>query len=248
MKLWKHFLSLMLALALCLCLAACGGGSDGGTPDDDAPADDAPDSLEDLVKDSLLMADLDAYGGVWTGEDGSTMTVEPAEAGDEVRFALYDAAGDVTASGFIQSVPDYGCDYFYNEHDGMAYRSWSEEYGGLHVASLGAFAKVSGDLPGENIGDSDFAALAGTWYLDGDAGAPSVIEIDEAGGWTLYERADGDGDMTAVDSGTLSADPDTADLYYASSARFDDTVYDMTVAAENTLYWGGEYDCYLRAA
>ena len=54
--------------------------------------------------------------------------------------------------------------------------------------------------------------------------------------------------MTAVDSGTLSVDPDTADLYYASSARFDDTVYDMTVAAENTLYWGGEYDCYLRAA
>ncbi len=87
MKLWKHFLSLMLALALCLCLAACGGGSDGGT---------------------LLLADLDAYGGVWTGADGSTMTVEPAEAGDEVRFALYDAAGDVTASGFIQSVPDYG--------------------------------------------------------------------------------------------------------------------------------------------
>ena len=72
MKLWKHFLSLMLALALCLCLAACGGGSDGGTP-----ADDAPDSLEDLVKDSLLMADLDAYGGVWTGEDGGTMTVVP---------------------------------------------------------------------------------------------------------------------------------------------------------------------------
>ena len=242
MKLWKHSLSLLLALALCLCLAACGGEVDSGE------TVDAPNSLEGLVNDPQLMADLDAYGGVWTGEDGGTMTVEPSEDGDEVRFALYDAAGDVTASGFIQSVPEYGCDYFYNEHDGVAYRSWSDEDGGLHAASLGSFAKVSGDLPGENVGDSDFAALAGVWYLDGDAGAPSVLELDEAGGWTLYERADGDGDLAAVDSGVLSPDPDAADRYYASSTVFDDTVYDMTVAEENTLYWGGEYDCYMRAA
>ena len=243
MKLWKHFLSLMLALALCLCLAACGGGSDGGTP-----ADDAPDSLEDLVKDSLLMADLDAYGGVWTGEDGGTMTVEPAEAGDEVRFALYDAAGDVTASGFIQSVPDYGCDYFYNEHDGMAYRSWSEEDGGLHVASLGAFAKVSGDLPGENIGDTGYEALEGVWYLDGEAGAASCIEIDQFGNWTLYERAGGDGDMTKVDYGTLETDEENLDRYFAVSDQFDDVVYDFNVIDNSVMYWGGEYDYYEKAA
>lgn len=32
MKLWKHFLSLMLALALCLCLAACGKAATAAPP------------------------------------------------------------------------------------------------------------------------------------------------------------------------------------------------------------------------
>ena len=41
----------------------------------------------------------------------------------------------MTASGFIQFVPDYDYDYFYNEHDGMAYRSWFDEDGALHAVS-----------------------------------------------------------------------------------------------------------------
>ncbi|MFR6693525.1 MAG: hypothetical protein ACLUS6_05855 [Dysosmobacter sp.] len=56
-----------------------------------------------------------------------------------MRFALYDAGEDMTASGFIQFVPDYDYDYFYNEHDGVAYRSWFDEVGALHVAELGTF-------------------------------------------------------------------------------------------------------------
>ena len=54
--------------------------------------------------------------------------------------------------------------------------------------------------------------------------------------------------MTEVDYGTLSAADGEEAVYYAASDAFDDTVYDMTVADTNTMYWGGEYDCYQRTA
>ena len=158
MKIWKKYLSLMLSLALCLCLAACG---DTGTVDDTSDGSSwedssAPDSFEGLVKDSEQMSNLYVYGGAWTGEDGGSLLVATNNDGDEVRFALYDAGEELTASGFIQFVPEYDYDYFYNEHDGVAYRSWSDEVGALHVASLGTFTQVTGDAQGENIGDTGF--------------------------------------------------------------------------------------------
>lgn len=143
MRCFLKYLLPALLLALCLSLAACGSGGD-----TDTDTDAAPDSFEGMVKDGDRMASLSDYGGTWAGDDGSTMLVEAGGDGDEVRFALYDAGDEVTASGFIQFVPDYGCDYFYNEHDGAAYRSRLDEAGALDVVSLGTFAKVSGDLPG----------------------------------------------------------------------------------------------------
>ena len=124
MKRMKMYLTLLLALVLCLSMAAC--GSDGADEDN---LYDVPDSFEGLVKDSEQMANLYVYGGAWRGEDGSTMIVATSESGDEVRFALYNADEEVTASGFIQFVPEYDYDYFYNEHDGVAYRSWFDEVG-----------------------------------------------------------------------------------------------------------------------
>ena len=252
MKNRKKYLALALAAALCLTLAACGSesGNNGSSYDSSSgstgEADTPPESFEGMVKDDRLLVDYGMYCGTWIGEDDSELIVEKDQDGDEVRFDLYKTAGDITASGYIQLVMEYSADYFYNEFDGWAHHSWLDEGGALHVDSLGTFTKVSGDLPGENIGDGDFTALTGTWYLDGEAGAPSVLEIDQYGSWTLYERAGGDGDMNEVDSGTLSADPDAADTYYASSALFDDVVYDMTLADVDVLYWGGEYDCYQR--
>ena len=247
MKSMKKYVSLLLALVLCLMLTACGG--DAGDSDDgnnDEP--DTPDTIEDLVKDSALMADLYVYGGAWAGEDGSTMLVATSEGGDEVRFALYDVGEALTASGFIQSVPEYDYDYFYNEHDGVAYRCWSDEVGALHVAYLGTFSKMLGDAPGENIGDTGYEALEGVWYLDGEAGAASCIEIDQFGNWTLYERAGGDGDMTEVDYGTLDVNPGDEGQYYATSTAFDDVVYDLTVVDDSVMYWGGENDYYAKMA
>lgn len=248
MKSWKKYLTLVLTLVLCLSLAACGGDSGDDYDDYSDSGSGAPDSIEDMVKDSELMANLYIYGGAWTGEDGSTMIVATNDSGDEVRFALYDTDEDLTASGYIQSVPEYGYDYFYNEHDGVAYRSWSDEIGALHVAFLGTFTQMTGDAPGENIGDTGCEALAGVWFLDAEASAESIIEIDAYGNWSLAERPGGDGDPTEVDCGTIETNPDGDGQYFAVSTMFDDVVYDMTVIGDDVMYWGGEYDYYQKMA
>lgn len=243
MKRMKMYLTLLLALVLCLSMTAC--GSDGADEDN---LYDVPDSFEGLVKDSEQMANLYVYGGAWRGEDGSTMIVATSESGDEVRFALYNADEEVTASGFIQFVPEYDYDYFYNEHDGVAYRSWFDEVGAMYVAAIGTFTKLTGDAPGENIGDGDYGFLAGVWYQDGEPGAASIIEFDASGSWTLSERPGGDGDPTVVDSGTIEVDPDGAGTYFAVSDMYEDVVYDMTLVGDDVIYWGGEYDYYQKMA
>ena len=243
MKRMKKYLTLLLALVLCLSMTAC--GSD-GTDEDNLY--DVPDSFEGLVKDSEQMANLYVYGGAWRGEDGSTMIVATSESGDEVRFALYDADEEVTASGFIQFVPEYDYDYFYNEHDGVAYRSWFDEVGAMSVAAIGTFTKLTGDAPGENIGDGDYGFLAGVWYQDGEPGAASIIEFDASGSWTLSERPGGDGDPAVVASGTIEVDPDGAGTYFAVSDMYEDVVYDMTLVGDDVIYWGGEYDYYQKMA
>lgn len=243
MKSIKKYLTLVLALALCLSMTAC--GSDNVDEDN---LYNVPDSFEGLVKDSEQMSNLYVYGGAWRGEDGSTMIVATSESGDEVRFALYDADEVVTASGFIQFVPEYDYDYFYNEHDGVAYRSWFDEVGAMYVASIGTFTKLTGDAPGENIGDGDYGFLAGVWYQDGEPGAASIIEFDATGSWTLSERPGGDGDPTVVDSGTLEVDPDGAGTYFAVSDMYEDVVYDMLFVGDDVIYWGGEYDYYQKMA
>ena len=255
MKKLKKYLSVMLAALLCLSLAACGSDSDYDNNDNDGDylnaGSDAPDSFEGMVKDSLLMVDLYVYGGAWSGEDGSTLIAAANGDGDEVRFELYDADEELTASGYIQSVPDYGYDYFYNEHDGVAYRSWSDEAGALHIASIGTFTHVTGDTPGENIGDEDsdgYGALAGVWFMDANAEARSIITIDESGEWVLAERPDGDGDPVTVDCGAIETNPDGDGRYYAVSAMFDDVVYELTVIGDDVMYWGSENDYYQKMA
>ena len=105
MKHVERFLSLALALVLCLGLAACGesnSNEDYGDDGSDYNLYGVPDSIEGLVKDSEQMANLYLYGGEWTGEDNGTLIAATSDDGDEVRFALYDADEELTASGFIQ--------------------------------------------------------------------------------------------------------------------------------------------------
>lgn len=250
MKHLKKYLALALALLLCTSLAACGSGGDYDDNDgSDGNFYDAPDSFEGLVKDSEQMANLYIYGGAWRGEDGGTLISATNDDGDEVRFALYDADEEVTASGFIQFVPDYDYDYFYNEHDGVAYRSWFDEVGSLHVAELGTFTQITGDAPGENIGDIDFEAMAGTWYLDAEWDARSILVFDENGSWELLERPGGDGDPTTVDCGSVELAPEgSEEMYLAVSSQFDDAGYEFTLLDHDTLRWGSEFEFYQKMA
>ena len=225
-------LYILLALVMCLSLAACGGGEDEIT---------TPAWFEGMVSDSQNKADFNLYGGTWTGDNGS-MVVEMSESGDEVRFALYDANNEITASGFIQTEPQYNADYFYNEHDGVAHLC-SVPGDVLTVDGFGEFTKVSGDAPGENVGDTDYSALAGEWYLDGEENALSVVEIRADGDWSLMELMDGDTERTAVDWGTLQP-ADGEGAYSAVSDNFEDVAYDMTVVDEGVMCWGGENDNY----
>ena len=225
-------LYLLLTLAMCLSLAACGGGDEGIT---------TPAWFEGMVSDSQNKADFSLYGGTWTGDNGS-MVVEMSESGDEVRFALYDANNEITASGFIQTEPQYSADYFYNEHDGVAHLC-SVPGDVLTVDGFGEFTKVSGDKQDDNVGGEDYSALAGEWYLDGEENALSVIEIKADGDWSLLELMDGDTERTAVDWGKLQTAAGEG-AYSAVSDNFEDVAYDMTVVDGTTFYWGGENDNY----
>ncbi len=236
MKKRRNFIALVLALLLCLSLAACG---DGSTKDDDISGG-TPDSFEGMVKDPAYMADKGMYSGDWEDSDHRELEIELSDDGQELRFTLY--AGDeiITAGGFIQTSPEYSADYFYNEFDGVAYHCWFADDGSLNVYSLGVFTKEADD---DDDIDDDVKELAGMWYLDGDENAASCLQIGMDGKWILYE--DSDGSTSLIDSGSIQYIGD--DAYSAVSEQFDDVAYDIAVAGDgNTLYWGGEYDCYMR--
>ncbi len=237
----KHIkaLALITALLLCLSLAACGSDNGGGNDDDGDISGGTPDSFEGMVKDSAYMAARGMYLGDWEDAARHELEIELSDDGQELRFTLYEGDDIITASGFIQTSPEYSADYFYNEYDGIAYHCWFADDGTLNVYELGEFTKEADD--GDDI-DDDIKELAGMWYLDGDENAASCLQIGMDGKWVLYE--DNNGSTSLIDSGSIQFVGD--DAYSAVSEQFDDVAYDIAVADDNTLYWGGEYDCYMR--
>ena len=240
MKHLNKYLSLALALALCLSLAACGeSNEDYGDDGSDYNLYGVPDSFEGLVKDSEQMANLYLYGGAWTGEDGGTLISATSEAGDEVRFALYDADEEVTASGFIQFVPDYDYDYFYNEHDGVAYRSWFDEVGALHVAELGTFTQVTGDGWGDVIAQDDIPVLMGGALPF--TNMQKLLSENHDDGTYRYEDITEDGQLLVVNTAEQSCFvPDVQELgdYLATCALSlsDADTYELLSVEENEEY------------
>ena len=240
MKHLNKYLSLALALVLCLSLAACGeSNEDYGDDGSDYNLYGVPDSFEGLVKDSEQMANLYLYGGAWTGEDGGTLISATSEAGDEVRFALYDADEEITASGFIQFVPDYDYDYFYNEHDGVAYRSWFDEVGALHVAELGTFTQVTGDGRGDKISQDDVPVLMGGALPF--TNMQNLLSENHDDGTYRYEDITEDGQLLVVNTAEQSCFvPDVQELddYLTACALSlsDAGTYELLSAEEHEEY------------
>lgn len=197
MKRWKKYMSLLLALVLCLSLMACGGGNDSvGEVEDDE--DTAPATINNLVTDASVEYDYSALMGTWTGEDDNILIMKHVEdVTNSERFLLFGADNELLASGNIQYVEEYGYVYLYNEHDGIAHICWFNEDDTLYIDSFGTFTKVSGDVPGETVGDDvadaplllddsalgdpveyDYSAFLGTWTgTDG-----TTLTVEESNG------------------------------------------------------------------
>lgn len=225
-------ISLALALVMCLSLTACGGEDENSI---------VPATIENMVMDDSIECDYSDFLGTWLGEDSNVLLVE--ELNGRTRFDLSDTNDELLASGEFQYSEEYGYVYAYNEHDGIAHQCWFDEDNALHIDSFGTFTKISGDMPGEMIGDdADCTVLAGMWYLDGDIYSASSLEIDDTGTiWSLYERSE-DGEWSEVDYGTVRATGENE--YEAVSEAFEDVIYDLYLADDNAMYWGGENDYY----
>lgn len=159
MKKQLHFLVVFL-LVLSLSLVACGG------------TDTIPESIENLVIDDSVEYDYSNFWGTWLGEDGSVLIMEHIEdITNSERFMLSDTNNELLASGDIQYVEEYDHVYAHNEHDGIAHRCWFDEDNALHIDSVGIFSKVSGDTPGETVGDnSDEFSSVDSGYADDGRG------------------------------------------------------------------------------
>ena len=231
MKNQKKYAGLLMALIICLSMASCGGD-----------VDVAPDTIENLVTDTSVEYDYSALMGTWQNGDGSILTMEHVDGiTNSERFRLLDADNNLLASGNIQYVEEYGFVYLYNEHDGIAHISWLNEDNSLYVDSFGAFTKMSGDIPGDSVGDGgedvDFTMFSGSWYLNGDIYSSSCIEFDATGTmWSLYER-NADGFFDGINGGTLRSAGNN--LFEAVSDWFDDETFDCYIA-DGMLYWGSE--------
>lgn len=230
MKKWKKYMGLLLALVLCLSMAACGG-------DDDT----APATIEGIVIDDSVEYDYSVFPGTWLGEDNSVLAVEKYDDG-RVHYILSDSDDNWIAGGIFQYVEEYGCVYAHNDYDGIAYLCLFNEDDTLYIDTFGTFTKVSGDVPGETVGDEvDLTVLNGSWYMDGDIYGSKCIEFDASGTiWTYYERDD-NGFWDGVDGGTLRVTG--ANRYEAVSGWYDSKTYDFYLE-NGMLYWGSEEDGY----
>ena len=92
----------------------------------------------------------------------------------------------------------------------------------MELYSFGYFERK---VPAPNT-KGGFEDIAGTWYLDGDPNAESVLDIDNNGEWTLYEGE------SPVDNGYLVQHDTIKEDYYAHSRQNEDVCYDMSTSLD----------------
>ena len=195
MKNWKKYAGLLLALVMCLSLAACGGDEEG-----------APATIEGIVIDDSVEYDYSAFLGTWLDENDNVLVVERYDDGRE-HFQLSDANDDWTASGIFQYVEEYGCVYAHNDFDGIAYLCLFDGDNTLNIDSLGSFTKVSGDVPGENIGDE----TEDTVEVDPDDAPQTIYDATPLGDPVEYDYSAFLGTWVGTDGTTLTVEKDSGE-------------------------------------
>ena len=140
---------------------------------------------------------------------------------------------------FEQFVPDYDYDYFYNEHDGVAYRSWFDEVGALHVAELDTFTQVTGDGRGDVISRDDIPVLMGGALPF--TNMQNLLSENHDDGTYRYEDITEDGQLLVVNTAEQSCFvPDVQELddYLTACALSlsDAGTYELLSAEEHEEY------------
>ena len=243
----KKFLALMAALALCLSLTACGG--DQNEDPNDVVGDDWRVTGVVRAEGTITRDGGDVYVLVCVNDDDAVFCY------DDETYAVYDYVDyPMTLQGDpweeFQSI-----DFADRNGDGNSDVAMLFELDGQTVLMVwfwDAETETFVFRPEESLvedfagGDTAQQGLDGTWYLEGEDMAASVIGIGVAGDWILYEQSDDT--LTAIDSGMLRVLDEAQGHYAADSERFDDVSYLIATAGENGLYWGvtGDYDYYER--
>ena len=119
--------------------------------------------------------------------------------------------------------------------------------GSAFVSSVATTGSKGTKLQADGAAASGWAAESPAWdtatvedgyhtlaLSEGDSASAEVLVINDAG--------------VVIHDGTLEADEENLDRYFAVSDQFDDVVYDFNVIDNSVLYWGGEYDYYEKAA
>ena len=242
----KKLFALLAALALCLTVAACGGTQD---DTDDLAGGDWRATGVVRAEGTITRDGGDVYVLVCVNDDDAVFCY------DDETYAVYDYVDYPVA---LESDPweaFQDIDFADRNGDGNSDAAMLFELDGAGVLMVwfwDAETETFVFRPEESLvedfagGDTAHQGLDGTWYLEGEDTAASVIGIGVAGDWILYEQSDDT--LTAIDSGMLRVLDEAQGHYAADSERFDDVSYLIATAGENGLYWGvtGDYDYYER--
>lgn len=242
---------LLAALVVCSLLMSCGTDADyddmdGETAEETESIDMANDGLGGDVPErggsnteEVQKLDVSHLGGMWLPDTvGETDYLEIRP--DDSTFTLYGDYGQI--DGWF-GYDDADQTVYAYDTDGTGCVFEELEDGRIYFSMYGYFSPMY-DGSDEEINIADYLTpipeLAGEYYLNGDLSASVFLVLDTEGNWTYFERADGDAEAYAVDSGYLIASDTEITTYYAYSTEYDGTSYRVFEFDKGILLWGEE--------
>lgn len=242
---------LLAALALCAMLLSCGTTADyddmdGENMEETESIDMENDGLGGDVPErggsnteEVQKVDVSHLGGMWLPDTvGETDYLEIRP--DDSTFTLYGDYGEIDG-WFGYDDADQTVYAYDAEGTGCVFEELED--GRIYFSMYGYFSPMYDGSDGEdNLAAylTPIEDLAGEYYLNGDLSANVFLHIDAEGGWAYLERADGDAEAYAVDSGYLVASDTEMTTYYAHSTEYDGISYRVFEFDSDTLLWGEE--------